>query len=95
MNLVFKRKIGFNIVSYYRELFRGILPAFVLVIVVNILLSMTHLSGWRGFICNVAAYCMVYIAVIYTLGVNKQEKKMIHGIVQHLLGHILKKGKAE
>ena len=91
MNLVFKKKIGISLQGYYTNLFRGILPTFLLTVLLNSFFSMLQLSGWIGLGCNIAVYCATYCTLAVTIGMNDDEKQMVFGILKSLSLLIRKK----
>lgn len=84
MNLVFKKKIGISLKEYYAGLFRGIVPAFVLTVLLNSAFSMLQLNGWIGLGCNIAVYCTTYCALAVAIGMNDNEKQMVSGVLKSL-----------
>ena len=84
MNLVFKQKIKISLLSYYKGLFKGILPSMVIAVAAGLLFMMLGLSSWVGFFINVAVMVVVYFAMLLLFGLNKYEKGTLTGILKKL-----------
>ena len=82
MNLVFKRKIGIGLWSYYKGLLRGILLAFLITMAAGFLFSLLKLEGWGGFFVNIIVFSIVYIVSVAFVGMNKTEKNMMLSIMK-------------
>ncbi len=85
MNLIFRKKIGIRLRSYYTGLFRGIVPSLAIAAGAAVLLRLLHLSGWHGFAVNVAVVVAVYAAMLWQFGFQPQEKEMLKGVYQRLI----------
>lgn len=90
MNIVFKKKIGIRLKEYYGGLLRGILPVFLISVLINAAFSLLNLSGWLGFCCNVAVYCATYIVFALTIGMNPSEKQIVFGMLKHFFRKLQK-----
>lgn len=85
MNIIFKRKIGISLRTYYASLFKGILPAIAISTAISYAFRLIGLQGWTGFIINIAFYCVVAAATLLLFGLNKNEKKYIWGIFNKIV----------
>ncbi|MBQ9974241.1 MAG: oligosaccharide flippase family protein [Oscillospiraceae bacterium] len=85
MNIVFRRKIGICLTGYYKGLFRGIVPALGLSVLLCWPMRLLALPGWGGFVVNVAVYCVVCGGCCLLFGMNQSEKQMILKLL-HKLG---------
>ena len=90
MNVVFKIKIGLDLLKYYKGLLKGILPTFLIAVIAGEVFSMIGLSGWFGFVCNVAVYCVFFGIVAVKIGMNSNEKRMVSGVVLSIKYKVLK-----
>lgn len=80
MNVLFKKKIGISLSKYYWGLLKGILPSLIIAGGLGYLFSLLKLSGWLGFICNVAFTVMVYGICMLLFGFNKYEKNLVSSL---------------
>lgn len=85
MNLVFKRKLKISLLSYYKGLFKGILPSMIISIAAGLLFMLIGLGGWIGFFVNVAVMVAVYFGMLMLFGMNKYEKGTLSGILKKVL----------
>ncbi len=82
LNVYFHKVIKINMLRYYRETYRGILPAFALSMVVGILITLLIPgTGFVPFLTEAVLYASVYGAAVYFVGLNPVEK----GFVQKML----------
>lgn len=84
MNIIFKKKIGIDLVNYYKGLFNGLWISFSLTITLSFLFTFLKLNGWLGFIINIAFFCFTYVITIWNFGLNKYEKETIIASLHHL-----------
>lgn len=80
MNIIFKKKIGISLSKYYSGLLKGILPSLIIAGGLGYLFSLLKLSGWLGFICNVAFTVIVYGICMLLFGFNKYEKNLVSSL---------------
>ena len=79
MNLIFVKKIKISLLTYYRGLFRGIVPCLIIAIGGGYAFSLIGLGGWVGFGVNVIVLVGVYGAAMLLFGMNAYEKNLIFG----------------
>lgn len=82
MNLVFARKIKINLLHYYRELLRGIIPCLFLSAAVGFLIRQLHIMNWVGLVFNVLGMLTVYCISMYIFGMSQYEKRLILSFFQ-------------
>ena len=77
LNLYYHFKIHVNMKTYYKKTYRGILPAAILACLVGIPVNMFLKigGGWFGFAVKAGIYVLIYVAIIYLLGFNREEKQ--------------------
>ncbi len=83
-NIYYHKKVGVNMIRYFRKLFQGIFPAWVLSVLIGIPIAVIPLSGWIGFFVKGFLYMAVYILAIYMIGFNQQEKTLMRSILRKL-----------
>lgn len=84
MNIYLHKKIGLNIPRMFLEIFRGVLPASLLVMLVCIPLYFLP-WGWLWFALKAFIIVAVYFVVMYFLGMNRREKDVCLGIFKKFL----------
>ncbi len=88
-SIIFRKKIGISLKKYYFGLFKGILPCLLITGGLGYLFSLLKLTGWIGFIINVAFMVAIYALLMFLFGLNKYEKNLICNI----FGKLFKKRK--
>ena len=83
-NIYYHKKVGVNMIQYFKKLFDGILPAWCLVQVIGLAIAKLPLSGWIGFAIKGLCYSIVYIIVFYYIGINQSEKALVHTCLKKL-----------
>ena len=80
--------ININMKTYYKKTYKGILPAAVIACTLGTPVSIfLNLGGWLGFALKACIYVLIYLAAIYFIGFNKEEKQGIN----RLVGKFIKK----
>lgn len=81
LNLYYHFKININMKTYYKKTYWGILPAAIIACLIGIPISLyLNVGGWLGFALKALIYVVIYTAVIYFIGLNKEEKGMVKRI---------------
>lgn len=83
-NIYYHKKVGVNMFRYFKNLFKGILPAWVISIIFGIFINLIPVSGWLGFIIRGCLYVAVYGVAILLIGLDKSEKQIINGILKKI-----------
>lgn len=82
MNMVFRKEIGISLRAYYCGLFKGILPCLLLSVLAGFGTLLLPISGVFGLILNVLVMTAVYAMTMWMFGFNKNEKKMVCGMLR-------------
>lgn len=77
MQIVFKKDIGIELLKYYKDLSKGIVPSLTIATAVGFAFRLIGLGGWLGFIANCLVMVAAYALCMFTFGMNAYEKKMI------------------
>ena len=81
INIYLHRKIGLNIPVMFKKIFKGILPAFLLCLIIGFFMSYIPGQSLLQFVLKTLFTVLVYSSIMYILGLNASEKKDI----KHLL----------
>ena len=94
MTIMYKKLIGISLISYYKGLFKGILPCLILTFAGGLLFRLLDLSkfGWLGFIVNCAIMIAIYGITMLLFGLNDYEKSLTFKPIMKILKkfHIVK-----
>lgn len=86
MQIVFKKDLGLKITSYFRNLFKGILPCIAVCIAIGTLLNIfIGFHGWIGFLLNCGIMVASYGAVLFLFGMNSYEKNLLLSTVKKVI----------
>ena len=77
MNYIFKKKLRINLLDYYKNLFKGIIPSLVIAVAAGYLCKMCFSFTWFGFIIKVLIMCMIYAICMFMFGMTKYEKQLL------------------
>lgn len=89
MNIIFKRKIGFDVLNYYKTLLSGVWGCIVLTILSGTFLNwLITTSNWYLFFSKVIVMITIYLITLYLFGMNDKERKMINIIVSKVVRRI-------
>lgn len=76
-NIYYHKKVGVNMVRYFKGIFKGILPVLIISIAVGVAINYIPLWGWLGFIVKGCLYVLVYGVLVLLIGLNKNEKALL------------------
>lgn len=81
MNYYYYRKIKLDIVYFWTELLRWIIPASVLFGVFYFFTHNIFITSWKGIFCLAIVYSICYFILLWLVGLKKEEKvRVIHSI---------------
>lgn len=86
MNLYYHRRVGLNVVTFWKSLARWILMASALCGAAWLVTRNLALDSWPRLIAFILAYSAVYLGLLWTLGMRKGEKAEIREAVAGLRG---------
>lgn len=82
----FHHKLGFEIFKFYRELFRGIVPVFLVTLFFGFLVNyFLQYPSWSGFFLKVSIFLFFYCLLMLILGANLYEKSLLPVLVKNKL----------
>lgn len=85
MNVYYHKKIGLDILYFWKEIFK-FLPVVALTVVVGVIVKM--IIPTKGIVllgANIAIYCVVYLLFMWIMGMNKSEKDLFKGPLKKIL----------
>ena len=74
MNFYYQKKVGLDMMYYWREIAR-LLPAFIAPIICAVLLRFTVHGGWGAVVIGGIVFAAVYAVSVWFLGIRKDIKK--------------------
>lgn len=87
MNIYYHKIIGLNIFRFFKELFHKTILTFLLILIIGYFINYIPGSSWINFIIKAFIYSLVYVVLIYKLGIIEFEKQLF----QDTLSPIIKK----
>ena len=76
MNLIFYKKIKINLLYYYKNLVKGILPSAGISILIGAFIQHFTSNGWAMFILKVIIMILCYAISLLIFGMNSYEKNL-------------------
>ncbi|WP_445957804.1 lipopolysaccharide biosynthesis protein [Yeosuana sp.] len=87
MNIYYHRAIGLNIFRFFKELLHKIIWTVLLIFAIGYAISYLPGTGWVNFIIKGTGYSIVYVLLMYSVGMIDFEKQLF----QNALAPIVKK----
>ena len=90
MNWYYHKRIGLNIIYFWKEIAK-FLPALIVPVIVGVcIMHFANVEGLFKIIIFAGIYALVYCASMYFVGFNKEEKALVTGAVQKALNKVKK-----
>jgi len=90
VNYILWSKLGINIISYLKNLFRGIFVAVVFVLSFGYLFSCKEINSWSVLSIHILFYSIFYIVAIYYIAMNRDEQQQYNQLKYNILNKIRK-----
>lgn len=84
-NVIYVKKIGINLLHYYKGLFKGIIPVCIVTVLIGLLANRYIIGGWVAFIINVLIMVIVYITFMLGIGMNSYEKNLFLSLLRRFI----------
>lgn len=84
MNVIFYKKLGIDLLYYYREITKGILPSIIVSIITGVIINSWLSINWMSFFVLVFIMVIVYGVSMLVFGMNQYEKKMFFSIFEKM-----------
>lgn len=92
LNIYYHKVIHINMFTYYKKTYASIIPAMLLSLPIGYgIYRFNPLSGWIGFIAEGTLFVIVFAAIMYLIGLNKNEKQLIKQMLLKYRRLLLKK----
>ena len=76
-NIYYHKKVGVNLFEYFKGLFYGIAPVWIITLLVGQLINFIRFGGIYGFFIKGIIYSLIYLILILKFGLNDAEKKIV------------------
>lgn len=77
MNWYYQRKIGLNILYFWKEMFKWILPVCILTGIGMVIIQYFMIDSWVKLIVFACGYGCIYVIVLYFIGLDTAQRKNI------------------
>ena len=85
MNIYLYKSVNINIIQLFIGVFKGVLPASIISIVVGIPFTIFLPSSFVGFVAKVVIFVFVYSIIMYFWGMNNNEKSMVQNLINRTI----------
>ncbi len=83
-NIFYHKKIGVDMIRYFKKLCKGILPAWIISMIIGVFVTMIPVGGWLGFIIKGFLYVGVFGICELIAGVNESERTMVMSVLKKI-----------
>ncbi|MBQ6893601.1 MAG: oligosaccharide flippase family protein [Clostridia bacterium] len=83
-NIYYHKKIGVDMIRYFKHLVKGILPAWLISMVIGCFITFIPVYGWLGFIIKGCLYVLVFAACELVMGLNKSERVLVNSVLKKI-----------
>lgn len=80
LNIYLHKSIGLEIKRMFKEVFKGLLPAVLLSLLLGWALTLIP-NGLIFFILKISVFSLMYLILIFFIGLNKEEKNMVTSVL--------------
>lgn len=88
MNLYYHFKVKLNIPRFYKELSSGLLISNILILALGGLLLFIPIQSWITLILQAISFSVIYILIIWFLGINESEKRLFRNEINKVIAKI-------
>lgn len=82
MNIYYKKAIGIKIFTLFKGIFKGLLPSFILAVIVSAPAVFLVPVGFVGFVVKGGIFVAVLLVSLMLFGFNKEEKSLIFRVLR-------------
>lgn len=87
MNIYLYKIVHINIIQLFVGVFRGVLPACTVSVIVGLPVALFLPSSFVGFAFKVVIFLLIYAIAMYVLGLSDNEKNVVNSIIHRLICH--------
>lgn len=87
MNIYYHRKVGLNVLVFWKDILRWTVPACALCAVAWLLTRHLEITSWGGLALYAAAYSAVYAGLLWLVGMKREDKDMLRALLQRRRGN--------
>lgn len=82
INIYYHKKVGINIIKFWKEIFKMTIPFIIPVILILALMNFVTLHGYTSVVIYGGIYTTIYCTVVYFLVMNNYEKNIIKSFIK-------------
>lgn len=86
MNWYYHKKIGLNMVEFWKQMLSFILPVLLVCLFGAAYVHFVQVSGWIMLLVSAAVFTVVYGVAMWLLGMNQYEKQLVRKMIRKLPG---------
>lgn len=85
MNVIYKKKAGINVFTFYKKCYLKLIPCYVISIIVGFtIVKLIPFFGWKWLILKAFLVAVTFFVIIFLFYMTKDEKKGIYGSLRKL-----------
>lgn len=84
MAWVFKKHIGLNLGEYCKQISKGTVPSLLVTAIIGLPMTCYLPQSWMMFVTSCASMLIVYIAMMFIVGLNDYEKGLLSTVFQKI-----------
>lgn len=84
MNIYYQGALGIDIPAFFKEVSRGIVPAFIACMIFGATLNLLSMEGWSGVFVRAAAFAALYLVLMYRFGMNGSERRQVTSTMEQV-----------
>lgn len=84
MNIYYQGALGISIPAFFKEVSKGIVPAFVACLILGVSLNFLPIEGWIGVFVRAFVFAALYMVLMYRFGMNVAERRQVTTTMEHL-----------
>lgn len=92
MNWYYHKKIGLNMITFWKEILKLLPAVFVICLIAAVCFHFIQVTGWGMLLLCALLLTIVYLVVMWHLGLNTYEKQLFRKILRKLPGVSRQKG---
>lgn len=84
MNFYYHRKIGLDVIYFWKEMLKWIVPVLAMTGIGMVVLKHLTIDTWLKLLLSACIYSCFYLIVLYLLGLNREQKKMVQSKMRYM-----------